>query len=226
MNYILQPDLISHLQDHIKDIKMKVLKLFLIIGSIFIIGCNSVTSYKDVSKKEIIQIDSTKVVHKDSLVLNGNEGNWYYKNKLYTGFAVRYYPNNTLKEKTGYYNGKKHGVYKFWYNTGELKLVSNYNQNKLEGTYKAWWINGVLASKANYKNGKLEGVERKWFNDGTLSKERNLVAGRENGLQRAWLQNGKIYVNYEAKNGRTFGMKRANLCYQLKNEKVESSKAN
>ena len=27
-------------------------------------------------------------------------------------------------------------------------------------------------------------------------------------------------MNYEAKNGRVFGMKRANLCYQLKNEKI------
>jgi hypothetical protein len=43
-------------------------------------------------------------------------------------------------------------------------------------------------------------------------------------LQKAWLENGTIYVNYEAKNGRVFGMKRANLCYQLKNEKIEESK--
>ena len=48
--------------------------------------------------------------------------------------------------------------------------------------------------------------------------------GKEKGLQKAWLQNGTLYVNYEAKNGRVFGMKRANLCYQLKNEKIEERK--
>jgi hypothetical protein len=40
-------------------------------------------------------------------------------------------------------------------------------------------------------------------------------------LQQAWLENGTLYVNYEAKNGRIFGMNRANLCYKLKNEKVQ-----
>ena len=38
------------------------------------------------------------------------------------------------------------------------------------------------------------------------------------------LENGKIYVNYEAKNGRIFGMNRTNLCYKLKNEKVQYAK--
>jgi hypothetical protein len=51
-----------------------------------------------------------------------------------------------------------------------------------------------------------------------------LNKGKEEGLQQAWLENGKIYVNYEAKNGRIFGMNRANLCYKLKNEKVQYAK--
>jgi len=204
---------------------MKFVKLFLSLFSIFIIGCNSTISNK--KKNTVIKnitIDTTIMVYKDSLVLNGNEGNWYYKNKLFNGFAVKYYSNNSLKEKTGFYNGKKEGVYKVWFKNGALKVTSYYSQNVLVGNYKAWWQNGVLAYNATYKKGKLEGVEHQWFSNGTMSKERNLLKGMENGLQKAWLQNGKIYVNYEAKNGRTFGMKRANLCYQLKNEKVEEKK--
>jgi antitoxin component YwqK of YwqJK toxin-antitoxin module len=204
---------------------MKFLKLFFPFFSICIIGCNSPNSNakKDTIVKKVA-INSTIVVHKDSLTLNGNEGNWYYKNALFNGFAVKYHANDTLKEKTGFYNGKKEGVYKVWFKSGTLKMDSHYQQNVLVGSYKAWWQNETLAFEANYKRGKLEGVERQWYADGTLSKERHLLNGNENGLQRAWLQNGKIYVNYEAKNGRTFGMKRANLCYQLKNEKVEEKK--
>ncbi|PQJ81403.1 toxin-antitoxin system YwqK family antitoxin [Polaribacter glomeratus] len=203
---------------------MKGLKLFLLI---FSIGCNSTSNTKDLESNRLEKkvVDYTKTVHKDSLILNGNEGNWYFKKKLFNGFAVTYYENDSLKEKTGFFNGKKQGVYKVWFVNGELQLESHYNQNVLVNSYKAWWINGILALESQYINGEKDGVERQWYVDGSLSKERNLLKGQENGLQRAWLQNGKIYVNYEAKNGRTFGMSRANLCYQLKNEKIEENKS-
>lgn len=189
-------------------------------------SCNSSTNKtnKQSYTFEKIQIDASIIVHKDSLHLNGNEGNWYYKDKLFNGFGVKYYANNSLKEKTGFFKGKKQGVYKVWFENGMLKMASHYHQNTLEGSYKSWWNSGVLASEVTYKNGKAEGVERKWFRDGTLSKERNLLAGREDGLQKAWLENGKLYVNYEAKNGRIFGMRRANSCYKLENEKLVEKK--
>jgi antitoxin component YwqK of YwqJK toxin-antitoxin module len=202
---------------------MKAMKLFLLI---FIIGCTVTTNNKNLESNRLEKkvVDNIKTVHKDSLVLNGNEGNWYFKKILYNGYAVKYYTNDSLQEKTGFFNGKKQGVYKVWFENGVLKLETHYNQNVLVDSYKAWWINGILALESSYINGEKQGIERQWYADGSLSKERNILDGQENGLQRAWLQNGKIYVNYEAKNGRTFGMSRANLCYQLKNEKVEENK--
>ncbi|APZ46831.1 hypothetical protein BW723_11290 [Polaribacter reichenbachii] len=204
---------------------MKNIILSLCVVTFYCLGCNSVS---DTKKEELKPIEKVVInsftIHKDSLVLNGNQGNWYYKNKLFSGYAVKYYPNNSLKEKIGFFNGKKQNEYRQWFANGVLKLESHYNQNVLVGSYKTWWNNDVLASEVNYLKGKKQGVELKWFKDGTLSRKRNLVDGREEGLQKAWLENGKLYVNYEAKNGRVFGMKRANSCYQLKNEKIEESK--
>jgi antitoxin component YwqK of YwqJK toxin-antitoxin module len=202
---------------------MKVMTFFLLI---FMLGCTVTNNNKDSEsnrfKKKVV--DYTKTVHKDSLILNGNEGNWYFKKKLYNGYAVKYYSNDSLQEKTGFFNGKKQGAYKVWFENGALQLETYYHQNVLIDSYKAWWNNGILALESTYVNGEKQGVERQWYADGSLSKEINLVDGQENGMQRAWLQNGKIYVNYEAKNGRTFGMRRANLCYQLKNEKIAENK--
>lgn len=163
-------------------------------------------------------------VAKSSLRLDGNEGVWFYNNKPFSGFAVKYHLNNTLSEKTGFLNGKKEGVAKVWFVNGILKLESHYKQNKLVGNYKSWWNNGVLASEVVYVNGRKEGVEKKWYSTGKLSKLRNLVNDKEDGLQQAWLKNGKLYVNYEAKNGRVFGMRRANSCYQLEDEVVVMAK--
>lgn len=185
------------------------------------VGCNTKTDHKKgINTPKIFKIVDTLTVDKDSLVLNGNEGNWYYKKQLFNGYAVKYYSNKNLKEKIGFYNGKKQGIYRYWFPNKVLKIESNYNQNVLVDNYTCWWINGKKSLEVFYKNGKKEGVEYQWYTNGILSKERNLLNGKENGLQKAWLKNGKIYVNYEAKNGRIFGMKRANLCYQLKNEKI------
>lgn len=198
-------------------------KLLLLWFASYILGCENSPEpiKKNVSMEMVI---ANNVVVKDSLVLNGNEGNWYLKGQLFTGYAVKYHMNDSLRQKVGFYEGKKMGVAKVWFPSGVLKIESHYNQNKLVGSYKAWWDNGVLASKASYENGKIQGNEKKWYKTGELAKSRNLVDGKEIGLQQAWLKNGKMYVNYEAKNGRIFGMRRANSCYKLEDEEVVLSK--
>lgn len=197
----------------------KLLLFFTVFG---LLSCenNSKQTVKMNQEKTIPAIE----IAKDSLFLNSNEGNWYYKDQLFTGYAVIYYANDTLQQKIGFYKGKKLGVAKIWYPNGALKTVSHYKENKLIDSYKTWWENGVLATETYYKNGKIQGVEKSWYRNGELAKLRNLEDGRELGLQQAWLKNGKLYVNYEAKNGRIFGMRRANSCYKLEDEKVVQSK--
>ena len=211
--------LISYLQDLIKDINMKSTSLFLVLFSIVILSCKS-TSEENVSALVEVETISDIEVTKNKLVLNGNEGNWYYNNNLFNGFLVSYGSNGNLEQKVGFLNGKKEGVAKIWFPSGQLKVESNYRKNKLVGSYRAWWKNGVLASESNYENGKLHGVEKRWYDSGQLAKQMHYTNGKQEGMQQAWLKNGKIYVNYEAKNGRIFGMKKANLCYQLEDEVV------
>lgn len=201
---------------------MKIFNLSLLVLLVSIISCNSIAKKENnaINSLNNAGVDASKVINKDSLVLNGNTGIWSYKENPYSGFAVRLFSNDSVKEKTGFLNGKKHGVYNVWFENGMLKIESYYYQNTLEGSYKAWWNNGVLASESNYVNGKQQGIARKWFYNGKISKQSNLLNGREDGLQQAWLENGKLYVNYEAKNGRIFGMRRANSCYKLEDEVV------
>ena len=183
-----------------------------------ILGCKkNITAKKETSKNEVI---ANIEIAKDSLVLNGNEGNWYYKNQLFNGYSVKHYANGSLQQKVGFLNGKKYGVAQYWFRNGVLKTQSHYQENKLVGNYTTWWNNGTMALESFYINGKEEGVSKRWYKDGSLAKLRNLVEGKEVGLQKAWLKNGKLYVNYEAKNGRIFGMRRAKSCYQLKDEEV------
>ena len=202
---------------------MKTIHLYLLLFTVFILSCENISEQKNNTINEEKVIANLEVV-KSKLILNGNEGNWYYENQLFNGYMVTYDSNGLLEQKVGFYNGKKEGVAKTWFEDGTLKVESNYHQNKLVGSYKAWWPNGVLASESIYEKGELQGVEKKWYDSGQLAKQMNYNNGEEEGMQQAWLENGKMYVNYEAKNGRIFGMRKANLCYQLKDEVVVKEK--
>lgn len=202
---------------------MNTTTLITVFGALLLLGGEPLNTPGEIRLNTApTQID--REVPYRSLNLNQLEGRWYYEGKPYSGYATKCHANGVLRERLGFYEGKREGVAKRWSAYGALRVESYYRQNRLTGSYKSWWGNGVLGLEVNYINGKKEGVERQWYPSGQLAKERNLVAGKENGMQKAWLKNGTLYVNYEAKNGRIFGLRRANSCYQLQNEVVVQSK--
>ena len=208
----------------IKDINLGMKLLFFLSIFITIVSCSEISKTENNSKnqnslKAPVIIDNTKVL-KEQLVLNQLEGKWYYNGVPYSGYSLKFHPNDTLGEKLGFYEGKREGIAKKWSENGVLRVESFYKQNRLDCVYKTWWENGVLASQSHYTNGVKQGLENEWYPTGQLAKARQLVDGSENGLQKAWLPNGKLYINYEARNGRIFGLQRANSCYKLENEKV------
>ena len=203
-------------------IKFRFLLILILTASVFsckkrVLNTKTVASINSF-ENEII-IDAIEVDKKE-IILNQIEGTWYYKEKPFSGYAVKYYPNNSLAEKTGFSKGKREGVSKKWSESGQLRLEFNFKNNRISGDYKTWWENGVLAEESTYEKGIMQGVQKRWYSTGVMAKLRNIVDGRENGKQQAWLENGKLYVNYEAKNGRIFGLRRANSCYKLEDEKV------
>ncbi|WP_432410840.1 toxin-antitoxin system YwqK family antitoxin [Rasiella sp. SM2506] len=198
--------------------------LILLVTIVLCISCSDISlNNKEndlaILEEKILVINTTEIL-KEDLVLNQLEGRWYYKDQLYSGYSLRYYPNDTLAERIGYHLGKREGIAKKWSENGVLRIESHYKNNRLHSDYKSWWENGVLAAQSNYVDGIKQGIEREWYASGQLAKKRQLVDGNERGLQQAWLENGKLYVNYEAKNGRIFGMRKANSCYKLEDETI------
>ena len=202
---------------------MKLILIAIIASSVLCCKQSDKSSFSDLKKtvktEDTIAIRNVEVLKAD-LVLNPLEGIWYYKEQAYNGYAVNYYSNDNLKEKLGFFQGKRQGLARTWSEKGALRTKCFYNQNKLSGVYKSFWENGNLDLEVNYVDGKKQGEEKQWYSNGEISKIRLFKDGNEDGLQKAWLPNGKLYVNYEAKNGRIFGLMRANSCYKLENEKV------
>jgi len=167
-----------------------------------------------------------KTTDKSMLHFDMKTSIWTIDDQRYSGYAVSYHNNGTLKEKTGILNGKTENQENVWYADGHLKQISNYHNGILHGEKKFWLSDTthVLASHLNYQSGKPHGAQKTWYPTGELHKKLNLNMGREEGLQQAYRKNGVLYANYEAKNGRIFGLKKAQLCYGLEDEKMSYEK--
>lgn len=190
---------------------------------LFMFGCTS-GEYAEESNAGGAEENMVKVkVHHDSLFLNSNKGLVYHNQKVFSGISESYYDNGQLKSQTAFLNGKKHGTHTKWFNNGVKSFESIYQEGKQNGRTSSWWSNGNLRSIANFQHGVAHGIQEQWYVGGSKFKRMQLNNGREEGLQQSWRENGKLYNNYEARNGRIFGLKRAQLCYELKDEKVQVS---
>jgi len=191
----------------------------------FLLIIFSSCDFKTNTKNDFLHAIPKKIenieVPKEELILIPEKGKWYYKDVPFNGFAIKYFENDMIAERIGYYNGEKEGKAYKYFDDGSVKKEMYYIQNRLHGKSLNYFRNGNLSAESNYKFGSRNGVQKIWYPNGQLAKQRNLKEGKEEGMQQAWLENGKIYVNYEAKNGRIFGMNRANLCYQLKKEEIK-----
>ncbi|MFK7906463.1 MAG: toxin-antitoxin system YwqK family antitoxin [Chitinophagales bacterium] len=198
-----------------------MLCLFLFIAGLSSCNGGLSTFSQDIKKEE--KVAYKLFVSKNELDLRPNEGLVYHVNKPFTGTSFSFYHDEKTDtaEVIQYFNGKKHGYQKKWFEGNMLSFEAQYSHGKLNGKVKTWWKNSLIRSESNYEKGISQGLQLQWYKSGMKFKERNLVAGKEEGLQRAWRENGKIYNNYEAKNGRIFGLKRSSLCYELEDEIIQ-----
>lgn len=174
----------------------------------------------EATKNVDVKVQDVEVAE-NKVILHPNEGKWYYNDKPFNGYAVKYYPDSSLLEKVGFYEGKREGIAQGWHPNGQLYWQLYHIANHRNGVEKYWTSDGVLVSESHFMDDVVHGVQTQWYASGKIFKRMNINHGIEEGLQQTWWENGKLYVNYEAKNGRVFGLKRSTLCYELENEVVQ-----
>jgi len=86
-----------------------------------------------------------------------------------------FYPSGELEERTNYQSkddgGKKHGLFRAWYQNGVLRHEWTYKDGKKHGLSRDWYSDGQLMMEYTYKDGKVHGLWRIWDNDGQLKIE-------------------------------------------------------
>ena len=168
----------------------------------------------------------SKIIEKSFLNYDRKTSLWTLNNTPFSGYAVSFYSDSTLREKIGILNGKTEGQSLTFYGDGHLQQISNYRIGKLHGDKKLWSsdTNHVLLSHLNYQLGKPHGVQMTWYSTGELHKKLHMNMGKEDGIQQAFRKNSALYANYEAQEGRVFGLKKTALCFGLEDEEIQYEK--
>jgi antitoxin component YwqK of YwqJK toxin-antitoxin module len=95
-------------------------------------------------------------------------------------------------------DGKKSGLWHFWYPNGILKLEGHYDDDHRSGLWHSWYSNGMLKSEEHYNNKKRSGLWRLWGLNGKLLSEGHYNNSKKSGVWHIWDKNGnplpdKIY---------------------------------
>jgi len=130
-----------------------------------------------------------------------------------------YYDNGQVKSETGYFEEKKHGLYKNWFENGQLKKQGKYQNDNSFGRFAEWFENGQLKEQGEYRDGQYFMTNRWSSNGGQLVKDGNgSWVGRNTAGLEVWK---KLYAdgllskewNYEYEyygNGELMSSKRYN----------------
>ena len=120
------------------------MKHLLIIFSLLL---TSVSWSKDVDWNDLIKRD----------------GLWYEKftNEPFTG-------NSTGLKQGKVKDGKKDGVWLYYFENGQLYLKNTYKDGKKNGERLKYYDNGQLMEKGNYKEGKKIGEWLEYYKNGKL----------------------------------------------------------
>ena len=84
------------------------------------------------------------------------------------GTHILKYDNENPKLEVTYLKGKKHGIYRTYYEDGTLHQEKFYKNGKQDGVYKAFDENGVLYFEITYQDDKQHGFDKIYNKYGML----------------------------------------------------------
>ena len=88
--------------------------------------------------------------------------------------------------------GRRQGLWKFYYETGELKEQGRYRNDKREGTWKYYFKDGEIEQVGDFANDLPEGTWRWYYPNKQLRLEEEYVDGFEDGPSVEYSDSGQV----------------------------------
>jgi antitoxin component YwqK of YwqJK toxin-antitoxin module len=107
-----------------------------------------------------------KPVPQSSLDYPG-DGYYYLGDKPFTGVALSFHEDGSLKSETEYQHGLKWGLERYWFGPNRLQSEAELQRGVLHGKERLWHPNGKLKEEGHYEFG-ITLSKKEWDEDGNL----------------------------------------------------------
>ena len=128
-------------------IKRKTLLLLLLI-----VGCSKL-------------IDEPSLIEKDGVMYLPQS------DKPYSGDVSKSDNFGKTLLKGTYKNGKKDGLWTWWYENGQKRRERTFKDGQENGLHRWWYENGQKSKEGTYKDGKQVELVTSWYENGQKGKE-------------------------------------------------------
>jgi len=129
-----------------------------------------------------------------------------------------FHPNAQIEWEKNYLNGKEHGIWKKYDDSGHIVDGAIYNKGVLlgkgvvdhqglkQGTWLEYFETGELRAKGEYKDGARYGEWKFFFkNEQTEQTGKYIAGGKPHGMWRWYYEDGSLLRKEEFRNGREDG---------------------
>ncbi|MCC8109592.1 MAG: hypothetical protein LIQ30_11235 [Planctomycetes bacterium] len=123
----------------------------------------------------------------------------------YSGVWRNWAADGRLVSEYTYRNGKRHGRYVHYTESGAIRSEGQYNDGALDGMQYVYGDDGVK-TEIPYQNGRRHGVERSFFADGSVAIEAPWVDGVQDGPVNFYFENGSIQASIPFYQGKRQGV--------------------
>lgn len=165
-------------------------------------------------------VPDVEIRKNDPSLSTDREGKLHYKENLFSGYLVDYYPSGALKSRSPYADGLLELISYGYYPLGETMHIRPYVKGEKHGIHKGYYPDGSKKFTYHFEDGLSIGNHREWYADGQLAKDMNYVNGQPFGSQKMWRSDGKIRSNYVIReDGRRYGLVGIKRCKNIDTEK-------
>ena len=137
------------------------------------------------------------------------------KDSIRHGLGKKYYPSGSLKFEVDFFNGRKQGQEKGYFENGSLRYISWYKDG-LEDSVAIWYyMDGSIESIDNWRKGKLVGEQLKYHQNQNLKFYSYYDPTGEPVYRRIYSEDGNFISEEGSRNTNIVSVTRANNQFEL-----------
>ncbi|KAA8996287.1 hypothetical protein FJU31_13495 [Stenotrophomonas cyclobalanopsidis] len=104
-----------------------------------------------------------------------------------------YYPSGKIQSRGTMVDGRWHGVFQRWYESGAPFSEFEYRSGLKHGVLREWSEDGLLLLCATLQDGQLHGPYKSWWDSGLVKEEGNFHSGKRFGRYHWYKVDGSLW---------------------------------